>query len=173
MLEDVEGNMISQTDSPGEICGRGPHVMLCYFKDPDKTEEVMLNERFHSGDIGILDEDNFITIVDRKKDMIKTGGENVPSREVEEVIYQHPNVSEVAVVGLPHEKWVEAVTAFIVPKDLENITADEIKDICQKNLASFKVPKDFIFIDELPKNPSGKLLKKNIRDQYKSYFSAQ
>ena len=89
---------------------------MMYFKDPDKTEEAMKGGWFHSGDVGIMDEDRYITVADRKKDMIKTGGENVPTREVEDAIYKDPRVQEVAVIGIPHPKWVEAVTAIIVPK---------------------------------------------------------
>lgn len=146
--------------------------MLCYYKDPDKTEEVMVNNRFHSGDIGVMDNDGFITVVDRKKDMIKTGGENVPSREVEEIIYLHSGVSEVAVIGLPDDRWIEAVTAVIVPKQDSDVSSEEIKAICKENLASFKVPKNIIFVDELPKNPSGKLLKRVLRDSYKDFLKS-
>ena len=86
---------------PGEICGKGPHALIMYFKDPEKTEEAMKGGWFHSGDIGVMDEDRYITVADRKKDMIKTGGENVPTREVEEAIYLDPRVQEVAVIGTP------------------------------------------------------------------------
>jgi fatty-acyl-CoA synthase len=169
-IEDENHEQITTAGVPGEICGRGPHALLCYYKEPEKTEEIMANGWFHSGDIGVLDEDNFITVVDRKKDMVKTGGENVPSREVEEVIYKDSRVSEVAVVGLPHEKWVEAVTAIVVPKSGESIQEDEIINLCKENLAGFKVPKGVIFQDELPKNPSGKILKRNLREIYKNKF---
>ncbi len=172
MLEDISGEVISEPGKEGEICGRGPHAMLCYYKDPDKTEEVMVNNRFHSGDIGVMDNDGFITVVDRKKDMIKTGGENVPSREVEEIIYLHSGVSEVAVIGLPDDRWIEAVTAVIVPKQDSDVSSEEIKAICKENLASFKVPKNIIFVDELPKNPSGKLLKRVLRDSYKDFLKS-
>ena len=112
-IEDEEGVEISAVDVTGEICGRGPHAMTMYFKDPDKTEAAMKGGWFHSGDLGVLDQDRYITVVDRIKDMIKTGGENVASREVEEVVYQHPAVEEVAVVGIDHPLWVEAVTAVV------------------------------------------------------------
>src|SRR5699024_6538359 len=100
----------------GEIIHRSPHVMLGYWNDPDKTAEAFRDGWFHSGDLGVMDEDGYLTVVDRKKDMIKTGGENVASREIEEVLYQHPGVAEVAVVGIPHSYWIEAVTAVVVPK---------------------------------------------------------
>ncbi|MCL6636182.1 MAG: acyl-CoA synthetase [Peptococcaceae bacterium] len=170
-LEDDDHNPVTEPGVPGEICGRGPHALLMYFKEPEKTEAALAHGWFHSGDIGILDEDNFITVADRKKDMVKTGGENVSSREVEEVIYKDPRVSEVAVVGLPHRKWVEGVTAVVVPKEGAVITEQEIVDLCKANLAPFKVPKGVIFISELPKTPSGKILKRNLRQSYKDFFS--
>ena len=106
-IEDDEGTPIDEPDVPGEICGRGPHAMLMYFKEPEKTDAVMKGGWFHSGDIGILDKDRYIEVVDRKKDMIKTGGENVPSSEVEEAIYRDQRIQEVAVIGIPDPKWVE------------------------------------------------------------------
>jgi len=169
-IEDENHTPITAPGVPGEICGRGPHVMLMYFKEPDKTEEALAHGWFHSGDIGVLDEDNFITVVDRKKDMVKTGGENVSSREVEEVIYRHPAVSEVAVIGLPHEKWVEAVTAVVVLKAGCTATEEEIIALCREHLAPFKVPKGVLFIDQLPKTPSGKILKRDLRLIYRDYF---
>ncbi|WP_028326121.1 acyl-CoA synthetase [Desulfatirhabdium butyrativorans] len=170
-LEDDAGNPITDVGVPGEICGKGPHAMLMYFKEPEKTEDAMRGGWFHSGDIGILDEDRYITVVDRKKDMIKTGGENVSTREVEEVIYQDNRVEEVAVAGVSHPVWVEAVTAFVVPRKGAQITEQEIIDLCRKNLAPFKVPKKIVLLDALPKTPTGKILKRNIRSTYKDLFS--
>lgn len=169
-LLDEQGNIVDRPGVLGEICGRGPHAMLMYFKDPEKTEEAYAHGWFHSGDIGVLDEDGYVTVVDRKKDMIKSGGENVSSREVEEVIYLDPRVSEVAVVGLPHPKWVEAVTAFVVPKKGQTIGAEELEALCRKHLAPFKVPKAFIFVSELPKSPSGKILKRDLRKEYAGFY---
>jgi len=156
---------------PGEICGRGPHVMLMYFKDSEKTEDAMAGGWFHSGDVGVYDADRYITVVDRKKDMVKTGGENVSTREVEEVIYQDPRVSEVAVIGVPHPKWVEAVTAIVVPKAGEAISEEEIIALCKKELAAFKVPKAVVVVDALPKTPTGKILKRDLRRHYGGLFS--
>jgi fatty-acyl-CoA synthase len=166
-------NPIEKPGIPGEICGRGPHVMLMYFKDPDKTDEAMKGGWFHSGDVGVYDEDRYITVVDRKKDMVKTGGENVSTREVEEVIYKDPRVSEVAVIGLPHPKWVEAVTAVVVPKPGQTIREDEIFELCKKELAGFKVPKAVIVLESLPKTPTGKILKRDLRKTYQGLFSQQ
>lgn len=170
-LEDELRQPVSEPGKPGEICGRGPHVMLMYFKEPEKTEAVLAHGWFHSGDIGVLDEDNFISVADRKKDMVKTGGENVPSREVEEVIYLHPAVSEVAVIGLPHDKWVEAVTAVITLKQGHSANEEEILALCRQHLAPFKVPKGIIFTDGLPKTPSGKILKRDMRTRYRVFYS--
>jgi fatty-acyl-CoA synthase len=169
-LEDDDGVPVTLPDVPGEICGRGPHAMIMYFKDPEKTEEAMRGGWFHSGDIGIMDEDRYVTVADRKKDMVKTGGENVPTREVEEAIYLDRRVQEVAVVGLYHPKWVEAVAAFVVPKAGETILEEEIMAHCRKELAAFKCPKKVIIVDELPKTPTGKVLKRDMRDAYKDTF---
>ncbi|MFT5699239.1 MAG: fatty-acyl-CoA synthase [Desulforhopalus sp.] len=169
-IENEEGDEISAVDMTGEICGRGPHAMTMYFKEPDKTEAAMKGGWFHSGDLGVLDEDRYITVVDRIKDMIKTGGENVASREVEEAVYLHPAVEEVAVVGLNHPRWVEAVTAVIKLKAGVTVTEAEIIEHCKKNLSSFKVPKKIVFVEALPKTPTGKILKREMRESYKGIF---
>jgi len=128
---------------------------------------------FHSGDVGIMDEDRYITVADRKKDMVKTGGENVPTREVEDAIYLDNRVQEVAVIGLPHAKWVEAVTAIVVPKAGQKITEAELMEVCKKELAPFKLPKGIIFVDALPKTPTGKILKREMRVTYKDFFAGK
>ena len=172
-LEDDTFNVIEKTGTPGEICGKGPHALTMYFKEPEKTEEAMMGGWFHSGDLGVLDKDRYIEVVDRKKDMIKTGGENVPTREVEDAIYLDKRVQEVAVIGVYHPKWVEAVTAVIVPKAGETITKEEIIEHCKKELAMFKVPKAVIFLDALPKTPTGKILKRDMRTTYKDLFKGK
>jgi len=166
-LEDDDGNPIEKAGVPGEICGKGPHALIMYFKEPEKTEEAMKGGWFHSGDIGVMDEDRYITVVDRKKDMIKTGGENVATREVEEAIYLDKRVQEVAVIGLPDPKWVELVTAVVVLKPGETMTEEELIAHCRKELAPFKCPKKVIFVDALPKTPTGKILKREMRVMYK------
>jgi fatty-acyl-CoA synthase len=145
--------------------------MIMYFKDPAKTEAAMQGGWFHSGDIGVMDDDRYITVVDRKKDMIKTGGENVATREVEEAIYLDKRVEEVAVIGAPHPKWVEAVTAVVVPRKGERITEEEIVALCRKELAGFKVPKRVVFVEALPKTPTGKILKRDMRETYGDLFN--
>lgn len=150
----------------GEIVHRSPHLMLGYFNDPERTRAAFEGDWFHSGDLAVIDDEGYITVVDRKKDMIKTGGENVASREVEEMIYRLPAVSEVAVIGLADPKWVEAVTAVIVVKAGQQLTEDEVIAHCNAHMASFKSPKRVVFTDALPKNPSGKLLKRELRLRY-------
>jgi len=169
-IEDPDGLEISQVAVSGEICGRGPHAMTMYFKDPDKTEAVMAGGWFHSGDLGVIDDDRYVTVVDRKKDMIKTGGENVASRKVEEAIYLHPAVEEVAVVGVDHPRWVEAVVAVVKVKTSFTVTEDELLEHCRKHLAGFESPKKIVFVDELAKTPSGKILKRMMREQYQGIF---
>ena len=150
----------------GEIVHRSPQLMKGYLNDSEKTAAAFEGGWFHSGDLATIDEDGYITVVDRKKDMIKSGGENVSSREVEETIYGLDSISEVAVVGLPDPKWIEKVTAVIVMKQGQAVTEDEVKAHCSKTLSNFKVPKTVIFSDALPKNPSGKVLKRDLRTQY-------
>ncbi|MCU0762770.1 MAG: acyl-CoA synthetase [Hydrogenophaga sp.] len=150
----------------GEIVHRSPHLMLGYFHDDERTQAAFQGDWFHSGDLATIDAEGFITVVDRKKDMIKTGGENVASREVEEMIYRLGAVSEVAVIGLPDPKWVEAVTAVIVVKAGHSLTEAEVIAHCNQHMAAFKSPKRVVFADTLPKNPSGKLLKRELRLRY-------
>jgi fatty-acyl-CoA synthase len=154
----------------GEIVHRSPHLMLGYFHDDERTKAAFEGGWFHSGDLATIDAEGYITVVDRKKDMIKTGGENVASREVEEMIYRLPAVSEVAVIGVPHPKWVEAVVAVIVPKAGQELTEQQVLDHCGASMASFKAPKAVVFVEALPKNPSGKLLKRELREQHRAVF---
>lgn len=150
----------------GEIVHRTPHAMKGYLHDPEKTAEAFRNGWFHSGDLGVMDEEGYITVIDRKKDMINTGGVNVSSREIEEAIYQMENVSEVAVVSVPDPYWIEAAMAIIVPKPNATLKKEEVIEFCRGTLAKYKVPKFVQITDELPKNPSGKILKRSLRDQY-------
>ncbi|MGO9698939.1 MAG: fatty acyl-CoA synthetase [Xanthobacteraceae bacterium] len=155
----------------GEIVHRSPHLMLGYFHDDERTKAAFEGGWFHSGDLATIDEEGYITVVDRKKDMVKTGGENVASREVEEMIYQLPQVSEVAVVGVPHPRWVEAVVAVIVVKAGQSLSPEAVYAHCAEHLAGFKVPKNIVFADSLPKNPSGKLLKRELRQAHAGLFA--
>ena len=147
----------------GEIVHRSPQLLSGYWNDPVRTAEAFAGGWFHSGDLGVADAEGYITVVDRKKDMIKSGGENVASREVEEVLYRHPAISEVAVIGLPDPKWIEAVTAVIVLREGQAITAADVTSHCASHLSSFKVPKNVVFQENLPRNASGKILKRELR----------
>lgn len=168
----VETRVVDDEDNPvpvgevGEIVHRSPHAALGYYADEDKTAEAFRNGWFHSGDLGVIDKDGYLSVVDRKKDMIKTGGENVASREVEEAIYLHDGVAEVAVFGVPHPKWIEAVTAVVVAKDGVVLSEDEVMEHLSSILAPYKRPKFVVFAEALPKNPSGKILKKNLRVEH-------
>jgi len=155
----------------GEIVHRSPHLMLGYFHDDERTRAAFEGGWFHSGDLATIDDEGFITVVDRKKDMIKTGGENVASREVEEAIYRLATVSEVAVIGVPHPRWVEAVVAVVVPKAGQACTEADVLAHCEQHLATFKRPKAVVLAASLPKNPSGKLLKRDLRQAHQGLFA--
>ncbi len=154
----------------GEVVHRSPQLLTEYYNDPERTAQAFAGGWFHSGDLATVDDEGYITIVDRKKDMIKTGGENVSGREVEEALYQFAGVAEAAVIGLPHPHWVEAVTAVLVLQP--DAAADEsaLIEHCRARLAGFKVPKKVIFVEQLPRNPSGKILKRDLRETYGSAF---
>ncbi|SEG90564.1 fatty-acyl-CoA synthase [Thermomonospora echinospora] len=165
MLVDDAGDPVPPGEI-GEIVHRSPHAALGYYNDEDKTAEAFRNGWFHSGDLGVMDADGYLTVVDRKKDMIKTGGENVASREVEEAIYALDGVAEVAVFGISHPHWIEAVTAVVVPKPGSALTADDVHAHARERLAGFKRPKYVVIADSLPKNPSGKILKRDLRTRH-------
>jgi len=148
----------------GEIATRGPNVMAGYWNKPNQTAEALRNGWMHTGDMGYLDQDGFIFIVDRLKDMIISGGENVYSTEVEHAIYQHRAVADCAVIGIPHEKWGEAVHAIVVPKEGFELTEEEIINHCRQYIAGYKCPRSVeIQSDPLPMSGAGKILKKVLR----------
>jgi acyl-CoA synthetase (AMP-forming)/AMP-acid ligase II len=151
----------------GELVVRGEQVLKGYFRNEDGTASAFTGGWFHSGDMARRDDEGFFYIVDRKKDMIVTGGENVYSREVEEVIYTHPAVSEVAVIGLPDPTWGENVAAVVVLRAGASATEADILATCRDRLAGFKKPKQVFFTDEIPKNVSGKILKRELRERYR------
>lgn len=147
----------------GQILLRGPKVTPGYWADPELTADAWRGGWFHTGDVGMLDEDGFLSITDRLKDMIRSGGENVASQEIERVIYAHPGVLETAVIGVPDQKWQEVPKAYVVCKTGVVLSAEELIAHCRANLASFKTPKHVEFVDSLPRNPSGKVLKRLLR----------
>jgi len=149
----------------GEVVLRGPKIFKGYWRDPDATAKAFAGGWFHTGDVGVVDDDGYLYIVDRVKDMIVSGGENIAGSEVERVLYEHDAVLEAAVVGRPDEKWGEVPIAFVVLRDGETATANELVEHCRGQLAKFKVPKDVVFLDALPRNPSGKVLKRDLREQ--------
>jgi len=152
----------------GEIIHRSPQLLVGYWDKSQETEEAFAGGWFHSGDVGYLDDEGYLFIVDRVKDVIKTGGTLVASREVEEALFTHPAVSEVAVIALPDPKWIEAVTAVVVVRSGHDVTAEALIDHARVQLAPFKLPKRIIFRDELPRNTAGKLLKRELRREYAS-----
>ncbi len=147
----------------GEVVLRGPKVCKGYWRDPEATAAAFAGGWFHTGDIGVRDDDGYLWIVDRLKDMIVSGGENIAGSEVERVLYEHAAVLEVAVVGRPDERWGEVPVAFVALRDGAQASADELIEHCRSQLARFKVPKDVVFVDALPRNPSGKVLKRDLR----------
>jgi fatty-acyl-CoA synthase len=149
----------------GEIVHRSPQLLTGYWNKPEETAAAFAGGWFHSGDVGYLDDDGYLFIVDRIRDVINTGGVLVASREVEEALFTHPAVSEVAVIGAPDPKWIEAVTAFVVLREGHAATEDALIAHARTLLAPFKLPKRVLFVDNLPRNTAGKLLKRELRKQ--------
>jgi long-chain acyl-CoA synthetase len=170
-LEGIESKIANDNDEElpagevGELLVRGDNVMLGYWNQSEETAKTLRGGWLHTGDLAKKDEDGYIFIVDRKKDMIVVAGLNVYSREVEEVIYQHPAVKEAAVVGIPDKQRGEFVEAFIVLKEGETCTDEEMHSYLSKYLAAYKLPRRVQFMDSLPKNSSGKILKRMLREQ--------
>ncbi len=149
----------------GEIITRGPTTMVGYYKQPDVTKETMKNGWLHTGDIGYLDDDGWLYVVDRKKDMIIKGGENVFPAEVENALYEHPGIAEAAVVGAPDAKYGEIIVAFVVPKSSATLNETEIVEHVKKHITSFKAPSQVHIVKELPKSGVGKILRRELRDE--------
>ncbi|MFF3707500.1 acyl-CoA synthetase [Streptomyces phaeochromogenes] len=147
----------------GEVVYRSPQLCEGYWDKPEETAEAFRDGWFHSGDLVVRDAQGYFTVVDRVKDVINSGGVLVASRQVEDALYTHPEVAEVAVIGLPDDRWIEAVTAVVVPRG--TVTEDELVAHARENLAHFKAPKRVVFVDELPRNASGKILKRELRDR--------
>ncbi|MGD8904000.1 MAG: long-chain fatty acid--CoA ligase [Anaerolineae bacterium] len=170
-IMDSEGNVLGPNDV-GELCIRGGNVTTGYWNRPEATAEAIVEHRgllgrwLHSGDAAMYDEEGFYYIVDRWKDMFISGGENVYPAEVENVIYHHPAVAEVAVIGVPHPRWQEVGRALVVLKEGQALKEAEIVDFCQGKLAKYKIPKSVIFVDALPRTAAGKVLKRELREMY-------
>ncbi|MDA8054555.1 MAG: AMP-binding protein [Thermoplasmatales archaeon] len=155
----------------GEICMKGPSVAKGYFRDDDKTRETFHEGWVHSGDLAKMDDEGFLYFVDRKKDMVRTGGENVSSVEVEREILTYRPVAEAAVVGLPHPYWMEAVTAFVTPKRDQKINETELAEYLKGRMAGYKLPKKIIVLESLPHSASGKLLKRELKKMYADSYT--
>jgi long-chain acyl-CoA synthetase len=147
----------------GEILIRGPNIMKGYFRQPEENAAALRNGWFHSGDVGVFDEEGYLYIVDRIKDIIITGGENVYPKEVEDLLHQHRAVNECGVVGLPHREYGEAVTAFVTVKPNMAVDERELIAFCRERIAGYKVPKAIHFVADLPKTPQGKILRRELR----------
>ena len=161
-----DDNQILERGQSGEICVRGDLVMKGYYKDPVKTAETIVDGWLHTGDVGHIDEEGFLHITDRKKDMIISGGFNVYPSQVEQVIWAHPAVRDCAVIGVPDEKWGEAVKAVVELKQGHSLSAEEVIALCKSKLGSVSAPKTVDFIDALPRSVAGKVLKKDLRAPY-------
>ena len=165
-IRDTTGKLLEQGQE-GEICIRGRNVMKEYLNNPEETHSAFWEGGWLcSGDIGLFDSDGYLYIVDRLKDLIITGGENVYPREVEEALYTRPEVEECAVIGLSDKEWGERVAAFIVPKLGQSIVPEELKSFLKSRLSPFKVPKEYITVSSLPKSPTGKILKRQLKKQH-------
>jgi long-chain acyl-CoA synthetase len=164
-IVDGKGNDV-EPGEVGEIIVRSKHIMVEYWHKPEETSKTLVNGWIHTGDMGYYDDEGYIYIADRKKDMIISGGENVYPREVEDVLYQHPAVLEAAVIGVPDSYWVEKVHAVVVTKKGVSTTAEELTAFCKKRIAGYKTPKTIEFVDSLPKNAAGKILKRELREKY-------
>ena len=159
---DKNDNELKQGEQ-GEIILRGPNIMKGYFEQPEETSMALRNGWFHSGDVGVFDNEGYLYIVDRIKDIVITGGENVYPKEVEDMLHQHSAVNECGVVGIPHEEFGEAVTAFVTLKPGVTVDEDTLIAFCKERMAHYKVPKSIRFVDDLPKTPQGKILRRALR----------
>jgi acyl-CoA synthetase (AMP-forming)/AMP-acid ligase II len=169
-IMDDDGRLLPRGET-GEIVYRGPHAMEGYLRNPEATAAAFAHGWFHSGDIGRFDADGLLWFADRKKDVIKTGGENVASIEVEKALYEaEPRIQEVVAVGLPHARWSEAITVIVSRKPGTDLSEAEVLAAARSRLPGFKVPKAVVFVDEMPRTATGKIQKNVLRDQYQDYF---
>ncbi|MBM1143022.1 AMP-binding protein [Alcanivorax sp. ZXX171] len=167
-LVDDQGKDVSEPDQVGEIYVRGDYMFDGYLDNPQATAAAFLGDWFSAGDLGVFDEDGYLYIVGRKKDMIISGGTNVYPEEIEDCLHGCPGVADVAVIGLADETWGEIVTAIVQPENEAGITADDVRTFCESRIAGYKKPRDVRFVDTIPRNPSGKILKNDLREQFAS-----
>ncbi len=166
-LVDEKGNAITQPNVVGELGVKGETIMKGYYKNPEATAEVIRDGFVHSGDLGIMDEEGYITLVDRKKDMIITGGENVYSKEVEDAIYENPKIQEACIIGVPHPDWGETVMAVAALKPNEQMDIKELREFLKTRIADYKIPRVLEVVPALPRNVAGKVLKYKLREDLK------
>jgi len=164
IMDEETGKIELKTGDTGEICIKGPQVMKGYYKKPEETSKTLKDGWFYTGDIGYIDEDGYISIVDRKKDIIISSGYNIYPIEIDNVLFAHPKILEACIIGVPDEYRGETVKAYIVPKPGESVDEQEIMQFCKQRLAAYKVPKIIEFIDSLPKSAVGKILRRELRD---------
>ncbi len=169
-IMDGEGNLL-EINQVGEIVHRGPNVMHGYLENEEETKQSRRFGWHHTGDIGYWDEDRQLVFVDRKKDIIKTGGENVASIKVEQVLLNHEKVANAVAIGIPHEHWHEAVTAVIVKHPKVELTQEEVINYCKEHLSGFEIPKAVVFVEELPMTTTGKIQKNILRTEYEDYYT--
>jgi acyl-CoA synthetase (AMP-forming)/AMP-acid ligase II len=169
---DTQVEIRDENDNPlpvgeiGQICAKGPQIMKGYWNKKEETEKALMGGWMHTGDAGRMDEEGFVYIQDRIKDMIVSGGENIYSTEVEATLFAHPDIIDAAVIGVPNEKYGEVVKACIVKKEDSDLTEEDVINFCKDRIASYKKPQSIDFIDEVPRNASGKVLKKVLREPY-------
>ena len=164
-MVDEEGNDVAPEEK-GEVLLRAPNIMKGYWNRPEATASAIRDGWLYTGDVAKMDEDGFLYILDRKKDMIISGGENIYPAEVEDYLLQNPKIADVGVIGYAHEKWGEAVKAIIVVKPGETLTEEELIAWCQGKIGRFKIPKAVVFTDSIPRTPTGKILKRVLREQF-------
>jgi fatty-acyl-CoA synthase len=163
---DPESGRTLPRGEPGELCTRGYSVMLGYWEEPERTAEAIDRAGWmHTGDLATMDDEGYVAIVGRTKDMVIRGGENIYPREIEEFLYSHPAVSDVAVIGVPDEKYGEEVMAWVVPRAGEEVTEDEVREHCRGQIAHYKIPRYVRFVDELPMTVTGKVQKFKLRER--------
>jgi acyl-CoA synthetase (AMP-forming)/AMP-acid ligase II len=172
---DEDGNLVTEPNVVGELYSRSPMLFEEYWKEPEKTKAAMKGEYFSAGDMGYRDEDGYVYLVDRKANMIISGGENIFPSEVENVVGSHEKVKDVAVIGVPHEKWGEQVTAVVVLHEGQTMKAEEVSAWCKGKIAGFKVPKNVVFIkdEEMPRSGAGKILHRILRERYGKWSDHQ
>jgi long-chain acyl-CoA synthetase len=169
----IEGTREMQTGDPGEILLKGPQVMKGYLNQPEETDNVLKDGWLYTGDIGFVDEDGFLTVVDRKKDVIVASGFNVYPKEIDELLFAHPKILEACTIGVPHEYRGETVKSYIVLKGGQKMDKEEVIGYCRKHLAPYKVPRVIEIIDSLPKSSIGKILRKDLRELERQIIKGQ